>query len=465
MQFDGGSFRDPAGRVIRHGDRILRAVFETGNAQYRAVKDSGVLDGIMERGWILAADKVPASGIDQDLSAAVPGVCEWLEHPRLTFVSYPYEWCFSALKAAALLHLDLHLSLLEQGFTLSDATAYNIQFRGTQPVFIDHLSIIPYREGSVWLGQRQFGMQFLNPLYLWAKKGVAPHAWYRGSLEGIAPEDLAKLLGFRDRLSFNVLAHILGPAAFARRRVSEGLNARDRREVRLPKPRLVALLRSLRDFISGLMLPGEKTVWDDYAEQNSYDHAKREAKHCFVAESVSAFAPRLAFDIGCNSGDFSQTALSAGAREVVGFDFDFGALERAFTRFRRTESPVLPLWLDATNPSPSQGWAGGERKSLQERADADMVLALAVIHHLAIGRNVPLDMAVDWLMSLAPNGVIEFPSKADPMVQQLLRNRVDIFPDYDEDAFLHHVAARGKIVRQERLGDGGRLIVAYKRRT
>ena len=460
MKFDAGSFRDPSGRVLRHDNRVLRAVFDAGATQFRAAKDSGVLDEMIARGWLLAADTPASEGLD-DLA---PGAVYWLEHPVLDFVSYPYEWCFSALKAAAVHHLDFHIALLGRGFTLSDATAYNIQFRGTKPVFIDHLSIIAYEEGSAWAGQRQFGMQFLNPLYLWAKKGIAPHAWYRGSMEGIEPEELVKLLGLKDRLSFTVMAHIVGPAAFARTRVAEGLEAKPHRAAHLPKHRLIAMLTSLRDYIAGLSLPGEKTVWDDYAANNSYDEARRTAKHGFVAEAVRQAAPAMLFDIGCNSGEFSRTALDAGARNVVGFDFDFGALERAFAQFDQANAPVLPLWLDATNPSPSQGWAGAERKSMQDRANADMVLALAVIHHLAIAKNIPLDMAVDWLMGLAPSGVIEFPSKSDPMVQQLLRHRPDIFPHYTEDAFLQHVSARGKIVRQDRIGEGGRLIVAYDRR-
>ena len=459
MTFDAGSFRDPSGRVLHHDSRILRAIYESGAPTYEAARDAGVLDRAIDRGRLLPADPVDAAS----LNGLAPGARHWLEHPRLDFVSYPYEWTFSALKAAAVHHLDFQVELLADGFTLSDATAYNIQFRGTKPVFIDHLSIVPYEEGSAWAGQRQFGMQFLNPLFLWAKRGIAPHAWYRGSVEGIEPEELLKLLGFRDKLSFTVLAHIVGPAMVARRRVVQGLDARPPKQARLPKPRLMALLTTLRDYVAGLSLHSEKTVWDDYADHNSYDEARRAAKHGFVAGAVSATNPRQLFDIGCNSGDFSQTALDAGAGSVVGFDFDFGALERAFSRFDKSGAPVLPLWLDATNPSPSQGWAGAERKSMQDRAGADMMLALAVIHHLAIAKNVPLDMAVDWLMGLAPAGVIEFPSKADPMVKQLLRHRPDIFPDYTEGAFLQHVAARGKIMRQERLGETGRLIVAYDR--
>lgn len=459
MTFDGGSFRDPSGRVLRHDSRIFRAIFEPGAAAYEAARDAGVLDKAIKRGRLLPADPVN----EPDLTPLAPGARHWVEHPRLDFVSYPYEWTFSALQQAAQLHLDFQIELIADGFTMSDATAYNVQFRGTKPVFIDHLSIIPYEEGTAWAGQRQFGMQFLNPLFLWAKRGIAPHAWFRGSVEGIAPEDVVKLLRWRDRFSFTVLAHIVGPAAVARSRVAQGLDAKPPREAKLSKPRLVAMLQSLRDYLAGLSLPGEKTVWDDYADNNSYDEERRAAKHQFVGDEVAKVAPRLLFDIGCNSGDFSQTALDYGAKSVVGFDFDFGALERAFARFDQSGAAVLPVWLDATNPSPSQGWASSERASLQDRADADMVLALAVIHHLAIAKNVPLDMAVDWLMGLAPAGVIEFPSKADPMVQQLLKHRPDIFPDYTEEAFIAHVGARGSIVRQERLGETGRLIISYTR--
>lgn len=463
MFFDRGSFRDPSGRVLLHENRVFRVVYEQGMANYRAAKDANIYDEMAENGFLLPATSLTPDS-DPALAELASGARELLEHPKLDYVSYPYEWCFSELKAAAIHHLDFHLALLERGFSLSDATAYNVQFEGTRPVFIDHLSIIPYEEGSAWVGQRQFGMQFLNPLFLWAKKGIAPHAWYRGSVEGIEPEELVKLLGWKDRLSFNVLAHIVGPATFAKRRVSEGLGAKPVRETKLAKNRFVALLTSLRDYIAGLKYPDTKTVWDDYADNNSYDDERRGAKHQFVADAVATASPALAIDIGCNSGDFSKTALDAGASSVVGFDFDFGALERAYARFDKAGSNVLPLWLDATNPSPAQGWASAERKSMGDRCNADMVLALAVIHHLAIGKNIPLDMAVDWLMGTAKRGIIEFPSKSDPMVQQLLRHREDIFPDYDEATFLKHVSDRGQIVRQDRLGDDGRLIVSFERR-
>jgi len=458
--FEAGSFRDPAGRVLCRDGKVLRAVFEAGAADYRAARIAGIYDREVARGRLVGLKEMDPS----ILAGIEPAPRAVLEHPRIPFISYPYEWTFSGLKKAALLHLDLHLDLLAGGFNLSDATAYNVQFQGTRPIFIDHLSLVPYRDGQPWTGQRQFAMQFLNPLILWARRGIAPNAWYRGSLEGIAPDELAPLLRLRDKLSFTVLAHVVGQRWMTRRAVSAGSKGERRPERRLPKHALESILRTLRDYISRLSYPGGKTVWSDYASHNSYDSQQRAAKHAFVAGFAQAVRPAMIFDIGCNTGDFTETALGNGAQSGIGFDFDFGALEQAFARFEKQELRVLPLWLDAANPSPSQGWALRERKSLAERADADALLALAVIHHLAIARNVPLDAAVDWLMSLAPAGIIEFPPKSDPMVQRLLSQRPDIFPDYTEEAFLAHVRARGAIAAQHRLGENGRLLVHYERR-
>ncbi len=455
--FDGGSFRDPSGRVLFKDGKVLRVIFEQGAANYQTVRDAGVYARAVGHGRLVDLKETEApDGIE-----ASPQVV--LEHPRIGFISYPYEWTFSGLKAAALLHLDFHIDLLADGFTLSDATAYNIQFQGTRPIFIDHLSLVPYEDGALWAGQRQFAMQFLNPLILWAKRGVAPNAWYRGNLEGIAPEDLAPLLRFRDKASFTVLAHVMAQSWAYKRSIAAGRETR-RDARRLSKSALVSILKSLRDYIAGLRYPGGRTAWSDYAARNSYDEERRGAKHGFVAEMARLIEPNMIFDVGCNSGDFLETALVNGAHKGIGFDFDFGALERAFARFDASGMAVLPLWLDATNPSPSQGWDSSERKSLAERGSADALLALAVIHHLAIARNVPLDMAVDWLMSLAPVGIIEFPSKADPMVSQLLSARQDIFPDYTEEAFLAHVGARARIAGQSRLGEDGRLLIRYDRR-
>lgn len=457
---DPGSFRDPSGRVFIEDDRVLRAIYEMGRDNFEAVQQAGVLDALIAKGLLVEAEEADVAAADE----LEPKPAHLLAHPKIPFISYPYEWTFSQLKAAALLHLELHLEALNSGFTLCDATAYNVQFRGTEPVFIDHLSVVPYEEGEIWAGHRQFCMQFLNPLILWAKRGVVPNAWYRGSVEGIPPEDLAAVLSWKDKLSFTVLAHVVTQAKAHKHALKTETKEKIVKTRKLPKRSLVAMLEGLKSYISGLELPGGRSVWSDYAEDNSYNAEKRAEKHDFVASMAASVQPEMMFDIGCNSGDFTQTALDAGAQSVVAFDFDYGALERCYSRFAQSGASVLPLWLDAANPSPAQGWANAERASLGDRGKIDAMVALAVIHHIAIGRNVPLDMAVDWLIGLAPYGVIEFPNKDDVMVRKLLANRKDIFPDYTEEAFLHHVGKRAAIVEQKKLGADGRMIVQYRRK-
>jgi ribosomal protein L11 methylase PrmA len=456
---DPGSFRDPGGRVYYHDGRVLRAIFDSAARNYEAVRDSGFLAELVESGRLLASAELPREILNLEVAPA-----HVLEHPRLPFISYPYEWSFALLKRAALFHLDLQLDALRQGFTLSDATAYNVQFQGTTPVFIDHLSLRPYVEGEIWQGHRQFCMQFLNPLILWSRRSVSPNHWYRGSLEGISPEDLSPLLGWRHNLNWTVLSHVTGQAVLQRRAISSELQRRATPKPRLSRAAFQGMLEGLRSFIGRCEVDNHNTVWADYEHNNSYDQATAGLKRQFVADSVSKFAPRMVIDLGCNSGEYSEVALGAGAQLVVGFDFDHGALDAAYARAISKQLNLLPLWLDAANPSPSQGWAQAERQGLQSRANSDFVLALAFIHHIAIGRNVPLEMVVDWIISLGVTGVVEFPPKSDPMVRQLLANREDIFPRYTEDAFCAAVEARARIVDRGHVTENGRLLVAFDRR-
>lgn len=456
-----GSFRDPGSRVFISGERVLRVIRASAAPAYEAARESGFLRNLADKKMLVDWQEQDAAS----LSSAFKDACHVLEHPRIPFVSHPYEWCFSLHKAAAIHHLDVQLEALDHGFALSDASAYNIQFVGNRPIFIDHGSFIPYHDGDIWLGHRQFCMQFLNPLIFWSRFGVTPAHWFRGNLEGIAPEDLARLLSWRDNLSWTVIAHVSAQAALQNRSLRKGQIAGKPSERRLPRNSLKAMLEGLRRYIVGLKPKGGDTVWGDYAQDNSYAALEAAAKRDFVGEMASATKPALLFDLGCNSGDYSIAALEAGAASVVGFDFDYGALERAYNRVQGRQLPFLPLWLDAANPSPSQGWAQAERKGLAERSSsADALVALAFIHHLAIGRNIPLDMAVEWIMNMAPVGVIEFPPKSDPMVRKLLAQREDIFPDYSEEAFMRHVTDRGRVVSQKHLSEGGRLLVWYDRR-
>jgi ribosomal protein L11 methylase PrmA len=454
------SFRDPSGHVFVQGERVFRTVTPRAAADYEFVRDLGLLERLAEEGRL-----VTSAEVDRDLLGPAADLRYLLEHARIGYVSFPYEWPFPALKAAALLHLDLHLELLEHGVTLSDASAYNVQFQGARPIFIDVLSLRRYREGEYWLGHRQFCEQFLNPLLLRALAGVAHNAWYRGSLEGIGVLEIARLLPLRRKLSWNVISHVVLQAKLHRAAIAKPQENIDKvRRRQLSKAAFCGLLGQLRHWIARLE-PADTgpTVWGGYAEGHSYGSQEEQAKRRFVAEFVERTRPRLLFDLGCNTGDYAALALEAGAASVVGFDSDQRALETAFARAAAGSLAFLPLYLDAANPSPDQGWQQIERAGFGRRAKADAVLALAFEHHLAIGRNVPLDQTVAWLTGVAPSGVIEFVPKTDPTINRMLALREDIFTDYDEAAFTRCLTQAARIARSEIVSAHGRRLFWYER--
>jgi ribosomal protein L11 methylase PrmA len=457
-----GSFRDASGHVYEADGRVFRTVNEVARVAYESSRDSGILQQLQQDSWIIESAELPR---DQ-WPAAIGKPSYVLEHPRLPFVSYPYEWSFYQLKTAAIHHLKLHRSLLAHGFTLSDASAYNVQFDGPRPVFIDRLSVRPYRDGEVWYGHRQFCEQFLNPILLWAQLGIAPNGWYRGTVEGISTSDLAKIMPLKSRLSWPTVAHVFLHARLNRSAIETPEKALQQAKSarRLSKNAFEAILWQLENWIARMHLKHQaKTVWGDYAGSNTYATDEAQAKRAFVADFVRTLQPRLLFDLGCNTGEYSKVALAAGAQSVVGFDFDHRALDHAFTQSSEQRLAFLPLWLDAANPSPNQGWGQRERLGLRERARADGLIALAFEHHLAIGRNIPLFEVIEWIVGLAPQGLVEFVPKGDETVTRMLALREDVFPEYQKEQFEAHLARRAHIVASHAVSKSGRTVYWYAR--
>jgi len=235
-------------------------------------------------------------------------------------------------------------------------------------------------------------------------------------------------------------------------------------KTRFPTASYRRMLTSLRGWIETLE-PADtgKTIWQDYAKSHSYADDEITAKQDFIAEFAQAVTPELMWDLGCNTGDFSAVALGNGAKYAIGFDMDQGALEQAFARAAAADLPFTPLYLDGANPSPSQGWNERERQGLAGRANADAVIALAFVHHLAIGRNIPLPDLAAWLTGLAPHGVVEFVPKQDPMVQRLLALREDIFPDYTVAHFQHCLSQGAEIIEARTVTQSGRTLIRFRR--
>jgi ribosomal protein L11 methylase PrmA len=458
---DAGSFRDPSGRVYKVGNEIFRTVSPQAAEHYSFVKGTGLLDDLVKRGLAVSSDEVDCSALGEAASEAQMV----LRHSRIPFISYPYEWPFALLKAAALLHLEIQIEALERGVVLSDASAYNIQFVGPKPQFIDILSFRRYEEGELWRGHRQFCEQFLNPLLLRALFGIPHNAWFRGRLEGIETESIAELLPWWRKFSLNLATHVTLPARLQRKATANSADiVAKARLASLPKRSYLGMLRQLQGWI-GKLEPRDTgtTVWRDYDTTNTYASDEEAAKRAFIGEFASKVKPAMMWDLGCNSGEYSEVALQNGAERVVGFDIDQGALERSYARASAKSLDLLPLYQDAANPSPSQGWNVAERPSVSARGGAAAITALAFEHHLAIARNIPLDQVVSWLVSLAPQGVIEFVQKSDPTVQQLLSLREDIFDAYTQDAFEAALGGKARIVKSERVAATGRTLYWFDR--
>jgi ribosomal protein L11 methylase PrmA len=457
-----GSFRDPSGSVYQVEGRILRTVNQCFAQDFDFVTSTGLLKNLADDGLLLPIEVVSSDHLK--LSGPKPRYV--LETPKLPFISFPYEWSFSALQAAALLHVTIHLQALEVGVTLSDASAYNIQFQGVQPVFIDHLSFRPYRPGEIWVGHRQFCEQFLNPLLLRALFGIPHNAWYRGTQEGITTGEIRRLLKWRHYWKWNVLTHVVLQDLFQKTSTknTKTFQGKSIASASLPLSSFKHMLEKLSDWIAQLKpLNTVKSTWADYDKTCSYSSTETNIKKQFILEFAQKVQPALLWDLGCNTGEYSGAALIGGARYVVGFDFDQGALEASYSRAGERHLPFQALFMDAANPSPNQGWNGQERESFQARASADAVLGLALVHHLAIARNIPLVQVVNWLVSLAPQGVIEFVPKDDPMVQELLSLRQDIFPDYTWENFIALLKEKAAIIKTETISNSGRKLVWFQR--
>jgi SAM-dependent methyltransferase len=455
---DSGSFRDRDGRIYHVEGRIIRGLSAAALADFDRLLTKTFYARCLEQGQLvdsrlLERERVPLPAEELDRWAG------FVQHQRVPVISYPYEWTFGMLQDAALLQLDLVEAAILEGMTLKDATPYNIQFQNGKPVFIDIPSFEALQPGSPWAGYRQFCEMFLFPLMLQSYKDIPFQPLLRGNIDGIGVQMAARIFGWRDRFRGGVFSHVWLQSKLDRRYGNTRQDVRtDLKSAGFNKELILANVRKLRKLVARLEWHGSDSEWGAYEVFHNYSASDHALKESFIDDSVAASGAGCVWDIGCNTGQFSRIA-SRHADRVLAMDLDHFAVERLY-RSIRSEAPsnILTLVQNVADPSPNWGWRNRERSDLQSRARPDLVLCLALIHHVVISANVPLDEFIAWLADLSDQVVIEYVSRKDEKVQTLLRNKEDKYTDYSRDRLEQALQRHFEIRRQQPLESGNRFL-------
>lgn len=451
------SFRDPHGAVFRMASGVVRQVHPSYRAHYDHLMDSGLYQALVEAGLLVPHEEIaPPAPLSEAYKVIRPRQVE--------FISYPYEWSFGQLKAAALATLEIQLRALAFGMSLRDASAYNVQFTDGRPVFIDTLSFEVRDPGQPWVAYRQFCEHFLAPLALIALRDHRLGRLLAIHLDGI-PLDLAvSLLPATAWLRPSLLVHLYGHARSQRRWKARSAPAATGRPS-FGELAFRALLDSLQRAVHKLTWRPPASVWATYYDDaGSHSATALDHKRAVVARFLDELRPDVVWDLGANTGVFSRLATERGCRTVA-FDGDPACVEAMHRGVAAGREPrLLPLVMDLANPSPGLGWAHRERETLLARGPADLVMALALVHHLAIGNNVPLPLVAEFLAQAGRFAIVEFVPRQDPQVQRLLASRRHDFPDYEEDGLIAALQPRFVTLERVPLVHSSRVLYLLQRR-
>lgn len=439
----GSSFRDPSGYVFIEDGTLYRQVNKGYGPEYDLLMDSGLYERLVGLGLLVAHDE------EEFDASRFPDAHRLLKPHRVRFLSYPYEWCFSQLKDAALATLAVQSVALEHGMSLKDASAYNIQFEDGRPVLIDTLSFEKWEEGRPWVAYRQFCQHFLAPLALASYMDMRLNLVLSQFIDGV-PLDLAsKLLPKRSWLNYGILLHI----HMHSRSQARYAGAKSQKKAQgMGRNSFLGLVDSLKSTVKSLKWAPDKTVWTDYyGYESNYGQDGTREKAQIVGDLLKKACPREVWDVGANTGLYSRLSSKTGV-PTLSFDLDASCVEVNYLKAKEDgERNLLPLVVDVTNPSPGIGWGNRERLPFLERNRADTVLALAIIHHLALGNNLPLPKLADFFAGICEKLIIEFVPKQDSNAQRLLKDKGDIFPGYSRKGFEAEFGRRFKILETEEI--------------
>ncbi len=447
---DAASFRDSAGFIFHEDNEVYRFISSQYYPQYIKFKSLGFYEKLISKGYLLPFEEVPSDANHKNNTLII-------KPQKIPFISYPYEWSFGQLKDAALLTLEVQKVALQYGLQLKDASAYNIQFIGTKPVFIDTLSFEAVDPSLIWVGYKQFCQHFLAPLAIYAFCDPRMKNLLTSHIDGI-PLDLAtSLLPKRAYLSPSRFIHLWLHAYFQGKKESPS-------RPKLQKPvtssaSAFGLIESLKGGIRNLKRKKEKSVWDHYYQGDSYRNKDFKEKVSAITHVLSEIKPTLLWDLGANDGFFTEIAAKY-SQYSIALDFDLTCIENMYQRLKKEKNlSILPLNMDIANPSPGIGWENLERKSILNRGPCDVALALALIHHLIVSCAIPLDKLVVFFHTLCRHLIIEFVPPSDPKFQQICKTNPNDFSFFTEEAF--SLAFSKYFTLEKRMPIGNSLRVLY----
>ncbi len=454
-QHVSGSFRDPAGFVFRASNgKVYRQVNKVAQADYDTLMTSGLYTELVKYSLIVPHKKANMSLAQSKDAYTI------ISPEQIPFVSFPFEWSFSQLKDAALTTLRIQKIALRYGMSLKDASAYNIQFYKDKPVFIDTLSFELKKPGKPWQAYRQFCQHFLAPLALMSFTDVNLSQLLRVHIDGIPLQLASKLLPAKAKVRPGTAMHIVMHARAQNAKQAE----HKKTEGAVSDNALKGILESLERTIAGMYQPKSYSEWGDYYSNTNYTANATNSKTRQVVDMIAKTGANSVLDFGGNNGKFSR-ALHKQAIFTVCTDIDPNAVEANYIYSKEhNEELMLPLLVDVTNPGGALGWQNTEREPIHERLKCDTVMALAIIHHLAISNNLPLVRIAEYLAKFASYLLIEFVPKSDSQVKKMLSTREDIFPDYDEEGFKKAFGVHYRLIDEQKVKGTKRTLYLFKKR-
>ncbi len=438
-----GSFRDPSGFIFKENKNIYRKINPSYLGVYKLLKEKNVFNLLQKKGWLIYHKEITTDEYNFVI-----------EPEYIPFVSYPYEWSFEQLKDAALLTLKIQYELLKHNFVLKDASAFNIQFWGCKPIFIDTTSFEIYQDGQPWAAYKQFCEHFLASLLLMKYTDVKISQLWLSNIDGIPLPLASKLLPLSTYWGSLSAMHI---HAHARSTKKNEKFTGTFFSASLSKNKLLKLIEHVYDGIASLTVK-TSSHWSNYYQSCTYSETTLIEKLNFLKNHISIQSEGFLIDIGCNEGYFSKS-LSDKNIYTIAFDSDHDVINSMYVDLKKQQTNILPLIVDITNPTPSIGWKNVERQSFLARiGNNNITLALALIHHLRIFNNIPLADIVHFLASISQQLIVEFVPKDDIQAQKLLKHKQDVYDDYTVDNFEALIREVFQIYDKKRLNQTKRII-------